>query len=255
MQFQDRLYQLRKERGNSQEELADVVGVSRQAVQKWESGASRPDMDNLVALSRYFDVTVDYLVTGVEAPEPAPVAGPVYWPGWHYEYKSKATLLGLPLVHVNLGRWGVYRAKGIFAVGNVATGVVSLGGVSAGLFSLGCVSLGGLSLGALSLGGAALGGLAAGLLAAVGGVALSPGLAIGGCAIGGAYAIGGAATASKVAAGGAASAAIAIGDAVDGGVTFQKDLWNSGTPDAIRQAITTQFPETPGWLVHLFSAR
>lgn len=38
MNFQDRLYRLRKERGISQEELANAVGVSRQAVQKWESG-------------------------------------------------------------------------------------------------------------------------------------------------------------------------------------------------------------------------
>ena len=38
--FEQRLYRLRKERGISQEELADIVGVSRQAVQKWESGVS-----------------------------------------------------------------------------------------------------------------------------------------------------------------------------------------------------------------------
>lgn len=40
MSFEERLYQLRRERGISQEELANIVGVSRQAVQKWESGAS-----------------------------------------------------------------------------------------------------------------------------------------------------------------------------------------------------------------------
>lgn len=39
--FEQRLYRLRKERGISQEELADIVGVSRQAVQKWESGVSQ----------------------------------------------------------------------------------------------------------------------------------------------------------------------------------------------------------------------
>lgn len=166
--FQERLYQLRKGRGISQEELAAVVGVSRQAVQKWEAGTSRPDMDNLVTLSRYFDVTMDYLVAGATEPEPSPAAAsPVFWPGWHYEFKSKATIFGLPLVHVNMGRWGVHWARGVFAIGNFATGVFSLGGVSAGLFSLGCVSLGGLSIGALSLGVAAFGGLALGALAAV----------------------------------------------------------------------------------------
>ena len=40
MSFEERLYQLRRERGISQEELANIVGVSRQAVQKWESGVS-----------------------------------------------------------------------------------------------------------------------------------------------------------------------------------------------------------------------
>ena len=40
MEFRERLYQLRRERGISQEELANIIGVSRQAVQKWESGGS-----------------------------------------------------------------------------------------------------------------------------------------------------------------------------------------------------------------------
>ena len=69
MAFQNRLYELRKKAGLSQEGLADLLGVTRQAVQKWEAGSSRPDMDNLAALARYFNVTLDYLVTGRE-PEP-----------------------------------------------------------------------------------------------------------------------------------------------------------------------------------------
>ncbi|MFR5809521.1 MAG: helix-turn-helix domain-containing protein, partial [Flavonifractor plautii] len=64
--FEERLYQLRRERGISQEELANIIGVSRQAVQKWESGASQPNMDNLVAISAYFGVTLDYLLKGDE---------------------------------------------------------------------------------------------------------------------------------------------------------------------------------------------
>ena len=64
--FEERLYQLRRERGISQEELANIIGVSRQAVQKWESGASQPNIDNLVAISEYFGVTLDYLLKGDE---------------------------------------------------------------------------------------------------------------------------------------------------------------------------------------------
>ena len=57
MNFETRLYELRKKAGLSQEELANLVGVSRQAVQKWEAGSSRPDLDNLTALAGYFNVT------------------------------------------------------------------------------------------------------------------------------------------------------------------------------------------------------
>ena len=46
----DRLVALRKERGFSQEELADRLGISRQAVSKWEQALSSPDLDNLVRL-------------------------------------------------------------------------------------------------------------------------------------------------------------------------------------------------------------
>ena len=62
MEFRERLYQLRKGRGISQEELAHTVGVSRQAVQKWEAGAATPDLNNLSALADYFAVSLDYLV-------------------------------------------------------------------------------------------------------------------------------------------------------------------------------------------------
>ena len=54
MTFQEKLYQLRRERSLSQEGLASALGVSRQAVQKWESGAASPDTNNLIALSDFF---------------------------------------------------------------------------------------------------------------------------------------------------------------------------------------------------------
>ena len=64
MEFRERLFELRRQAGLSQEELANLLGVTRQAVQKWEAGTSRPDMDNLTALADYFHVSLDYLVTG-----------------------------------------------------------------------------------------------------------------------------------------------------------------------------------------------
>ena len=62
MIFADKLIQLRKKNGLSQEELADKVGVSRQAVSKWESAQSIPDIDKVIALSGLFGVSIDYLL-------------------------------------------------------------------------------------------------------------------------------------------------------------------------------------------------
>ena len=70
MNLADRIQQLRKRKGISQEELADRIGVSRQAVSKWESGQTSPDLEKIVLLSDYFEVTTDYLLKGV-SPTPA----------------------------------------------------------------------------------------------------------------------------------------------------------------------------------------
>ena len=257
--FEERLYQLRRERGISQEELANIIGVSRQAVQKWESGASQPNMDNLVAISEYFGVTLDYLLKGpapnwessADAPEGASQVVCIPY-GFHYEYKSSTTLFGLPLVHINLGRAGLHRAKGILAIGNVATGLVSIGLISAGLLSFGCLSLGLLAMGALALGIVALGGIALGAGIAAGGLAVGW-LAIGGLAKG-IYALGGLAFAEKVAAGGAAFGHIAIGDAVQGVVTFSNHGGAALSASAIGGAILQAFPTVPGWLLTLFTS-
>ena len=62
MEFQEQLYRLRKQAGLSQEELSHIIGVSRQAVQKWEAGSARPDLDNLIALASHFKLSLDQLV-------------------------------------------------------------------------------------------------------------------------------------------------------------------------------------------------
>lgn len=66
MNMADRIQTLRKSKGISQEELADKIGVSRQAVSKWESEQSSPDIEKIILLSDYFDVTTDYLLKGIE---------------------------------------------------------------------------------------------------------------------------------------------------------------------------------------------
>lgn len=66
MEFGQRLQQLRKTKGLSQEELADRVGVSRQAVSKWESGQTAPDLERLLALSEQLNASTDYLLKGID---------------------------------------------------------------------------------------------------------------------------------------------------------------------------------------------
>ena len=60
--FGDNLYTLRKEKGLSQDEFAEQLGVSRQAVSKWERNEAYPDTENLIAISRFFNVSIDDLI-------------------------------------------------------------------------------------------------------------------------------------------------------------------------------------------------
>ena len=64
MDFGDKLQELRKSRGLTQEELAQALFVSRTAVSKWESGRGYPGIDSLKEISKYFSVTIDDLLSG-----------------------------------------------------------------------------------------------------------------------------------------------------------------------------------------------
>ena len=66
MNVADRIQNLRKIKGISQEQLAEAIDVSRQAVSKWESEQSTPDLEKIVLMSDFFDVTTDYLLKGIE---------------------------------------------------------------------------------------------------------------------------------------------------------------------------------------------
>lgn len=60
----ERLYDLRTKAGYSQEQLAELLGVSRQAVSRWEVGQGKPEIDNVVKLAQIYRVSVDYVLTG-----------------------------------------------------------------------------------------------------------------------------------------------------------------------------------------------
>lgn len=70
MGFADNLKQIRRDRNISQEELAELLGVSRQAVSKWEQGAGYPEVDKLLLLSNKLNLSLDSLMSG-EIPAPA----------------------------------------------------------------------------------------------------------------------------------------------------------------------------------------
>lgn len=253
MNFNEKLMELRKQKGWSQEELGNRLNVTRQTVSKWELAQTTPEMDKLIEISQLFDISLDELLNNPRFGEQKGFLPNGNWKDFnHYEYKSKKTIRGIPLVHVNYRRVGIATAKGIIAVGNVAVGAVALGGISIGLISVGGLALGLLfALGGFAAGGFAFGGFAAGLLA-FGGVALG-GFAIGGSAIG-TYAIGGFAKASQIANGGYAEGIVAIGEQVKGVVTFCTDtnINPSINPVEVEVAIQNHCPGTPAFIIWIF---
>ena len=64
MEFNEKLQELRKNKGFTQEELAEILYVSRTAVSKWESGRGYPNIDSLKEISKFFEVSIDDLLSG-----------------------------------------------------------------------------------------------------------------------------------------------------------------------------------------------
>ncbi|MCM1254401.1 MAG: helix-turn-helix domain-containing protein [Clostridium sp.] len=180
MTLGEKIYGLRTQKGLSQETFGEMLGVSRQSVSKWETNQSVPELEKVIAISELFDVTTDYLLkdreierieqppaeeTGRSAADTTSSSYMINTARPHYEYKSQKTVRGLPLVHINLGM-GLYRAKGIIAIGNMAAGVVALGLLSAGVISVGLLSAGLLlAVGTIAAGLISMGSFAVGCVA------------------------------------------------------------------------------------------
>ena len=244
-----RLARLRRSLHITQEELAERLGISRQAVSKWESDLAYPETDKLLLLARLYGCTVDYLLTG-EAPAPPTVSAKPDFrtrlaEGWsrrprYFEYKSQKRVGNLPLIHIHIGVGR--KAKGVIAIGLAAQGVVSVGLASMGVLSLGVLSLGLLSMGVLSLGLLSVGSIAAGAVA-VGAIAVGI-LAIGALTAG-LISVGGLALGQYLAVGDHARGMIALGQRVAHGTLFQKigDLHLSGTERAaVAELLDTHCP-------------
>lgn len=207
----EKIAKCRKDNGLTQEQLAEKLDVTRQAVSRWEGDLAFPETDTLMKMSRLFNVSCDYLLNyDNQQPSDAGRHKSIFnfdLEEFAFEYISKAHIGKLPLVHINIGFGRV--AKGVFSVGLVSVGVVSVGLVNLGIVTFGLLCLGMLSFAALSGGVIALGGVAVGVIA-LGGLSIGV-LSIGGCAIG-AFACGGYANGSFVAIGDVVRGGIAIGD-------------------------------------------
>lgn len=115
MEFNNKLYDLRKQKGFSQEELANRLNVSRQTVSKWEVGDSTPDMEKLVAISDLFEISLDELVL-----DKAPVSSE--------ETSSKSEMLS-ELKEKLLTDENKKRAKKGFKIAGIILGVLVLADV------------------------------------------------------------------------------------------------------------------------------
>lgn len=216
MTLGEKLAKLRRERSLTQEQLAELLGVSRQAISKWESNAAYPETEKLIRLAQMYDCSLDYLL--LDRPkEPARqvTVSRIDLLSLYIEKVSDKKIGNLPLWHINIGYGRV--AKGVFAVGLVSKGIVSVGLFSLGVVSLGVASVGLIALGSLALGLISIGAVSVGVLA-LGAVAVGV-FSIGASATG-LFAVGAAAFGKYAALGDTATARVAIALTKATGTTY-----------------------------------
>lgn len=248
MNFGDKLSALRRENNVTQEQLAEYLGVSRQAISKWESCTAYPETDKLIKMCELFDCSLDYLLRDGEKEKKRSESKAEKKTA--KEYKSKKTLWGLPIWHVAKNAKGIIavgiKAQGIIAIGVKARGIISLGVLSLGIFSCGTLSLGLLfSVGLLSAALFSVGTLSAGLFA-VGAVSVGV-FALGAVAVG-EVSVGALAMGQYFALGNYAKGAIAVGGSKAYGSVFS----HTGKLTAelrlqIATLIESTVPEIIGW--------
>ena len=251
MTLGDKLTRLRKENNYTQEQLADVLGVSRQAVSKWESNITYPETDKLIRVSELFNCSLDYLLKDGEESGPrsqSEAEMPVF--RMHLrERKSEKTVWGMPLWHIGRNARGFVavglNARGVIAVGLKAKGIVSFGMLSMGVLSIGMFSLGLLSFGLFVLGILSAGCFSVGVFAA-GAISLGI-ISLGAIAIGD-FSVGALSIGKYFALGDHAKAMIALGDTKGTGTVLQK-IGELSAQDvaAAKQSLDTVVPSYLSW--------
>lgn len=236
MTLGEKLAKLRKEHNYTQEQLAQLLEVSRQAVSRWESNLAYPETEKLVRLGKLYQCSMDYLLKE-ELEQPNAERHRIGLRDLYFERESNRMVGNLPLWHINIGLGRT--AKGVFSVGIAAKGVVPVGVFAMGAVPLGAVSFGILSFGALAVGLMALGAIAVGLIA-VGAIAVGV-FALGALAVG-AFSVGALAIGHYGACGDMARGAIAIGKTEPVGGIYQ----TLGSDKETAKALLEQM--VPGWL-------
>ena len=251
MTLGEKLSKLRKENNYTQEQLADVFGVSRQAISKWESNITYPETDKLIRISELFNCSLDYLLKDTEETDSKNQSNEeiLFFRKRLHERKSEKTVWGMPLWHIGRNARGFVavglNARGVIAVGLKAKGIISLGMLSIGMLSLGMISLGVLSLGMFSLGILSAGCFSIGVFA-TGAISLGF-ISIGAIAIGD-FSVGALAVGKYFALGDNARAMIALGDTEAVGNVFQK-IGELSAQDitTVKQSLDTIVPTYLSW--------
>ena len=259
MTLGEKLSKLRKEYNYTQEQLADILGVSRQSISKWESDIAYPETEKLVKMGKLFDCSVDYLLNEdvTEKQGTQPTEKECIWDTFKkhfHERKSDKMVFGMPLYHIGKNAHGFFafglKARGVFSIGLMSRGIVSLGILSLGVASLGILSLGLLSVGVLSAGLLAVGSVAIGLLA-VG--AISAGLVSFGALSVGFFSTGALAVGKYAAVGDYAHGMIAIGKSVAEGSVYSHmgDLSTADIPTIVAW-LDSNIPSWLNWAKEIF---
>lgn len=226
----------RKQSNMTQEQLADYLGVSRQAISKWESNTAYPETDKLIKISELFACSLDFLLKdSIESEETAKsieqreidhrqtdqneINLDILRLGGYLRFshirerKSEKTMWGMPLWHIGKQAKGVIaigiNARGIIAIGLKAQGIISFGLLSIGVISLGVLSVGLLAIGMIAAGVFACGSIALGIFA-LGAVSVGI-ISVGALSIGN-FSLGALALGKYIAIGDHAQGMIAIGD-------------------------------------------
>lgn len=215
----EKISKIRKANNHTQEQLAELMGVSRQSISKWEANIAYPETEKLIKISKIYGCSLDYLLKDdiVSDNKDNNESMPIFnFEMLHYERKSKRCIKGIPLWHINIGKG--MTAKGIVAIGFKAKGIISIGVMALGLISIGIFSIGILALGCLALGLISAGCFSAGIIAA-GSISFGI-IAFGAIAIG-QFAIGALAIGNYVAIGDYAKGMFALGKSEAIGSIFQ----------------------------------